>query len=222
MADNEEQDVVLTPEKDGRLVVVAFDPGVSTGWAWRAFDREDLPRLPTARLLRVSEGGTGLIERDPRVVPRLVLAGGVAMWDTYTAMAMQSVVRSAWKVAEVDEDLDTFVVVVEDFILRTSDAARHTLAPVRVTAAFEALMRDSGVNVFTGQSASDAKRAITDERLRRWDVYEEGPEHRRDAMRHLILFMRRWRDDHRFRGRFGLGRSSLSMGEIIARSEKKK
>ena len=72
------------------------------------------------------------------------------------------------------------------------DKARHTLSPVRVTAALSyGLWRDFPGVRFIYQSASQAKTTCTDDRLKLWGLYDRssGP-HARDAIRHAYYYLR--------------------------------
>jgi hypothetical protein len=195
---------------DSRLTVLAFDMGVTTGWAWFSLDQETLLNndngLSTGRKLRSGERDCG--EIDGRAANgqggRKPSSPWVA-WDNATVTRCVEKVRSVWIEAEVDASLDVFVVVLEDFVLRTSDSARHTLSPVRLNAAFEYELRDSGVQIVKN-SASDAMNVITDARLKGWGLYEEtatgygGRQHARDATRHAALTVRKWVSSPPFRG----------------------
>lgn len=85
-------------------------------------------------------------------------------------------------------------IVVEDFILRKFDQGRDILAPVRVMEKFEFGLWVLGRD---GQSfrqqPSMAKTTVTDDRLKAWRLYrrEGGMNHARDADRHAITFLRR-------------------------------
>lgn len=180
-----------------RLIIVSFDPGVTTGWAWHAASKESLLSVGAAASLRdmrkdvalgdMSHIGRGLdlgfefgeIERPT----------GEFCEDAVTDSQM-GLIRQAFVAYQVDV-MDTFVVVTEDFILRNDSRDRDLLAPVRLNAKLEASMRGTGLHMFL-QQPSDAKRTITDERLKRWNVYQAGSDHIKDAQRHGILFMRRW------------------------------
>lgn len=82
--------------------------------------------------------------------------------------------------------------VVEDFILRTQDKRKTTLDPIRVTSALVAVLRDRGWRgKLVLQQPSDAKTTVTDERLRAWKLWIVGSAHKRDAMRHAVLYLRK-------------------------------
>jgi len=94
-------------------------------------------------------------------------------------------------------------IVIEDFILQSSLKDRELLSPVRIGHKVDyQLWR--GLKVASGhrlsfepywQSANDAKRVMTDQRLKIMSMYTPGPDHARDATRHAILWLRKHRAD---------------------------
>lgn len=101
----------------------------------------------------------------------------------------------------------------ESFVVRTLNMDESFLSPVRITAALRHRMWN-GIRDFDGevrrralfkQSPADAKTAVTDERLRVWDLWTPGPDHARDATRHAILHLRKVRSGpgDSFRRAFG-------------------
>jgi hypothetical protein len=200
-------------EADPRLTVLAFDMGVTVGWSWFSLDQATLlsggdDRLSMGRQLRSGEMGCGEITGEA-VNEDYALRGSApssswVAWDHVAASRAIEKVREVWVEAEVDPELDVFVVVLEDFILRTSDSGRHTISPVRLNAIFEWELRNSGIQIIK-QSAGDVKRTITDQRLQGWGLYDwctrgfGGREHARDATRHATMAVRKWAGDKRFR-----------------------
>lgn len=91
---------------------------------------------------------------------------------------------------------------IEDFQLRTDNRSEDVLSPVRITARVEfglwrGLKEHDGVvrrRAYAKQQPVDAKRVITDDRLKMWDMYTPGPDHIRDATRHALLWCRRLRN----------------------------
>jgi hypothetical protein len=85
-------------------------------------------------------------------------------------------------------------VVIEDFILRKQSMDRAMLSPVRLTAALEWVIDESGIpySLFR-QTPAEAKGLATDERLKKWGLYSRagGQQHARDADRHGITFLRK-------------------------------
>jgi hypothetical protein len=194
-------------EPDSRLTVVAFDMGVTTGWAWNSLDQKTLLEsdLSLSRKLRSGSRDCGEITGEGGLHRRgLSPSSPFVGWDNAIVDRACEKVRSVWVEAEVEPDKDVFLVVLEDFILQTRDSARHTLSPVRLNAAFQWEFRNSGIQIVT-QQPSEAMRTVTDARLKGWGLYDETArfgknEHARDATRHCTLGIRRWMGDARFRG----------------------
>lgn len=197
-----EEDLVITPrwapaqDDRVRLYVIGYDPGVTTGWAVVRMDLELLLEHGFAGLALASGSG-----RDPEVFA----------WDadcfrgSENSMADQMIglVRGVWMDAAMDagEDSDVLAVAREGFTLRLFSADPDLLSPVRVSAAFDYAARSVPVPRVV-QSPSDAKQVVSDDRLKRLNLYKTGPEHPRDALRHCILlarklcdpaFLARWR-----------------------------
>lgn len=147
--------------------VLAVDPGETTGWALWTDDESDAG------------------EDD------LVLGNGWVTWGEEgpaRGSHEENEVAKGLIVALVDED----VIVVEDFILRpTGNARRSGLSPVRITARLEALAFSFDLDLtWVYQQASAAKGVVTDERLKGLGLWVRGAPHARDAIRHLVLYLR--------------------------------
>lgn len=168
------------------LIVVSFDPGVTTGWAVHRLDLKSL----------VAEGFAATIYKDTSGFVRGQIGGdGSDLSEFRMVDRMMEIVRGAFVLGDYEVG-DLFAIVMEDFVLRRSEASRSLLAPVRVFSRFEdrlhCAVEASGVALpYFKQSPSDAKNVVSDLRLRRWGVYEPGMEHARDAQRHGILFARK-------------------------------
>jgi hypothetical protein len=181
-------DLDLSYEDNGGrgLVVVSFDPGVTTGWAVHRLDLDSLKKEGFAATIYGSASGftSGQINGD-----------GSDASEFRTVDTMMDIVRAGYVLGDYGAG-DLFAIVMEDFVLRRSEASRSLLAPVRVFSRFEMSLhlatRDSGLRLpYVKQSAADAKNVVSDMRLRRWNVYVPGREHARDAQRHGILFARK-------------------------------
>lgn len=87
---------------------------------------------------------------------------------------------------------------MEDFIIRQFQTDRDFLAPVRIIAAMDYALWKMGTQAFR-QQPSEAKAAVSDDRLRMWGFYERegGMNHARDADRHNITFMRKMKDPNK-------------------------
>lgn len=182
----------------GRLIVCAFDPGETTGWSWHCAAKESLLRKGTAASLREMRPDVELKTLDASVrdldlgMERGQFGKGDGLSEDGQVDRMMELIRGAWGAYDVEEGLDTFAVVAEDFILRMLSMDRNLLTPVRLNAKLERDMRGVGFRLHL-QSPSDAKQAVTDARLKLWNVYDRGSGvHARDAQRHGILFLRRW------------------------------
>lgn len=88
---------------------------------------------------------------------------------------------------------------IESFVVQQLNMDKSYLSPVRIRAKVEFGL-DRGVKEQDGktrrrrafaQSSVDALTAITDARLKLWDMYTPGPDHIRDATRHCLLWLRR-------------------------------
>lgn len=176
------------------LWVLAFDPGVTTGWC--------LTRTPMEPLLR--NGFADTVFSHAFGFDLGQISGEDGEYDHVTAMV--DLTRLAYTLHSPRLG-DVFVVVMEDFILRRSEMDRSLLAPVRIFTRYEdrmeGLVRGSGGKVripYAKQSPSDAKNVVTDDRLQRWGLYRPGMQHARDAQRHAVLFSRKWASTPALRG----------------------
>lgn len=172
--------------------VFAVDPGETTGWAWACVAASEVARDYQC-------GGMRLALRQGRVQwGQVPLPGGdVPMWKQEHAVATRLLEiagkleahgsrLSGGKVPEISTWL------IEDFILRERTKDRNLLSPVRLTTAFTTLIAESEhpCQELILQSASEAKSTATDERLKRWGFWAKGEQHARDALRHLLTYMR--------------------------------
>lgn len=195
-------------DDDKRLTVMGIDNGVTIGWSWFSLDQATIldhsdSALSLSRKLRSGERGCGEITGEGRRSGRAPSSPWVE-WDNASMELLLDQIRKVWVEAEVDEEKDVFVLAVEDFVLRTSDSARHTISPVRLNAMLEWELRNSGIQIVK-HSASDAKNSVTDARLKAWGLYDwctkgfQGREHARDATRHAVLTTRKWMASRHFR-----------------------
>lgn len=175
----------LKPIHEGRLAILAVDPGGTTGVAACY-----LPRQETLKESLRSAQSKKAIEVKGR-------------WDDQAAQIatiMHNFVFTAN--SEHGIALDDIHIVFEDFILRRKrvGGATGNLTSVWVMAGAVTLFNSRlCVNVDNSckweadesfvqihyQQASFAKGKATNERLKLWNLYETGSEHRRDAWRHI-------------------------------------
>lgn len=139
--------------------IFAIDPGATTGWCL-AKDI-DLSKLPH-----------GDSEID-------IVASQFTGDENQQAWDMFRIIKSQWPVA----------VVIEDFIPRKLDKARHFLSPVRVTEKLDMLLWKDEKRHWR-QMPSLAMNTITDDYLKDIGLYLPGLVHANDAQRHALTFTR--------------------------------
>ena len=162
---------------------LAFDPGVTTGWA--------VFRVPRMQLL--SEGFLEAVRGPGAGWNASEFTGG----EEAQVDLMLEIARAVY--AEVDEDSgDEWSIIVEGFVVRMISMKRSFLAPVRLAAKFRREMRMAPV-LLEEPFSSDAMNIVTDGRLRHWNLYRPGSDHVRDAMRHAIMMQRRYSSEPGFR-----------------------
>ena len=175
-------------------IILAFDPGETTGWCAMGVDPTALLGADTptdtiqSRLLLCEYGtidcsATAATTAIPDSIRRH--AGLNLMGENIGVSHMMGLVR----------DWPNATVVVEDFILdmNRADQARHTLSPVRITSAFSYALFADGHNSdhIIVQNRSLAKTTCTDARLKNWGLYDpHGGPHARDATRHAFYVLR--------------------------------
>ena len=201
-----------TYEEDKALVVFAVDPGETTGWS--------AMKVPVARL--VAEGATRTLPwcrwRHGEIRRSVPPGTGDMAQAVSDSQHVSLILEQAAKIyaefvyepteQEQEEEgweSDEFVFVLERFGLRILSMDTNLLAPVRVLDRLLDRMwcEESELPVFF-HSSSEAMNTVTDERLRRWHMYDSGSGvHARDADRHALLFVRRFSDSQDLRSRLG-------------------
>jgi hypothetical protein len=195
------------------LVIFAVDPGVATGWSALKVPVRLLASHGATRTLVRCRHRHGTIRRSGGVQ----VSGGGGSYSNTDSAHVTEIFRTADAIFEewctyekvtkkgkrkLIADPDTkFVFALEGFDLRESSMDPALLSPVRVNSIFMDRLAVGGaqVRVFF-QSASDAKRTVTDERLRRWGLYDSSSgAHARDADRHATLLLRRFASDRDLR-----------------------
>lgn len=178
--------------------VFAIDPGGTCGWSWCCLGFSELRKVGVLGALEAARRHrSGLLLGDTRFLvgqesclvpdePRSEHSLAELMWCTLIMCGEMGGRVSDGAVPCVTD------LVLEDFILRNRTRDRSLLSPVRLNSKFEdyAITEAPDMKVWH-QSASDAKGTITDERLKRWNLWTPGKQHGRDATRHLLLWLRR-------------------------------
>lgn len=128
---------------------------------------------------------------------------GVAIWDdeAKTLVTHEVVTIDDEGIDELVKLIDTWgpkLLIVEDFVLRPSgiqSTARSGLSPVRITSLLMGFLRGRALNnedaycpAIELQMPAQAKGFATNERLKRWGWWVKGSAHKRDAVRHLLLY----------------------------------
>jgi hypothetical protein len=146
--------------------VVAIDPGETTGWSVMSVHPEAL-----------SEGDVSILQN-------------ILHWTHGQIVGDEN--AQASEVLGIVDMFPGACVLIEDFILRTANAGREVLSPVRITAKIEYGLWLVGA-VSYRQMPSEAKSVATDDRLKSWGFYERagGLQHARDADRHALTWLRK-------------------------------
>lgn len=160
MAAKEEIELCSSP------VIVALDPGGTTGWS----------------ILKVHP--VALLDPEFAILSNIEfnVSGQFTGSENGQAKSCLDLIAE-WPGAAV---------VVESFILRKFSSDEDLLSPVRLTAKLEYGLWLLDRTCFK-QQPSEAKSTATDDRLKAWGLYrsEGGEQHARDAVRHNITWFRK-------------------------------
>lgn len=191
----------VSEDYDGPVMVIfAIDPGVATGWTGLKVPLGLIPTLGVSRTLVRCRHRHGTLRRSG--VQPVGAAGGA--WSSTDSQHVTDLLDTArgiytdWMPDEEDDDEEhdrfRFIFVMEGFDLRINNMDPDLLAPVRVASVFmDRLMMGQSAMRVSFQKVSDAKKTVTDDRLRRWGMYDPSSgTHARDSDRHAILFLRRF------------------------------
>lgn len=158
-------------EGEDDFIIFAIDPGGTTGWATAFIEHGVFNRYTWS---------CGQIRS---------LGPGVASVQHGEQQAVHALMQN---IEEFVDDYRTHI-VVEDFIVQNGTMDRSLLSPVRLTAAlFDRLHSSDREYSFYLQSPSNAKNTFSDDYLKRKIMYPKGKQHARDAIRHLLLALRRY------------------------------
>lgn len=162
-----------------RLVVCWFDPGVTTGWA--------IVRVPI-KVLR-SRGQVGS-------VPDMKVSTGQYRCDTTTERVDRALDIARTCYEEVADEEDVMVVGHEGFTLRMLSMDPEMLEPVRWLAVWDDRFSPPRAEFPLPVERQDPSlmNTIGDDRLRLWGLWQPGREHGRAALKHALVYLRRFAD----------------------------
>jgi hypothetical protein len=149
-----------------QYVVLAIDPGGTTGWAVIGVHPDAMSGDPDVGVIANIE---------------FWAAGQFTGEENDQADEILALI-SHWPSARL---------VIEDFILRKQSQARELLSPVRLTSILEWAVRP---RYFIKQQPSLAMGTITDDRQKAMGFWVPGQEHARDGLKHGLTFLKRQRD----------------------------
>lgn len=175
-----------------RLTVVGLDPGGTTGFSIMKISYEHLvnPSMHIHEYIHTwyhgqvdcgsmsgNAGDSATANGTDLGISETGEAAGVAILDHIIRQ------QAHWPTA----------VVIEDFIPQQFNQSRDFLSPVRITARLEQLLWELRATTSHRQQVSEAKSTCTDDRLKKWGLFEGGhsDRHARDADRHALLFLRK-------------------------------
>jgi hypothetical protein len=172
-------------------VIVAFDPGGTTGYCVMGVPPEALIASSGLRdaLCYIDYGQIDCGTRHGQT--------GVGMKRGHDGLNISGETDGIVRMMNIWDSFDYCAVVLEDFVLDVGKAnmGRDLLTPVRIIAGFSTLMQYSyGPEVMESifiQNRSLAKTTCTDDRLKNWNLYDgSSGAHARDATRHAYYFLR--------------------------------
>jgi hypothetical protein len=172
-----------------RLVVVAIDPGITCGWA--------IVRVPIKRLLELGQ---------VKSVSYMQVTTGQFREGSTSANVDAALALKRKVYEDVYEDEDVMVCVHEGFTLRMLNSDPEMLEPVRWLAVWAdrfAPPRPEFPLPVEVQDPSLALGTIGDDRLRLWGLWQSGREHGRAALKHALMYCRRFSDSRVVRLRAG-------------------
>ena len=179
-------------DPDDLAMVVAFDPGGTTGYCVMGVVPEALSDPSASVLGSVHYIDYGQIDCGTRHGET-----GAGMERGHDGLNLAGEFLGQRRMFTMWDGLSQPPVVCEDFVLDMNKAnmGRDLLTPVRIISGFAAIAQycygvDALQSIFI-QNRSLAKTTCTDDRLKNWGLYDRnsGP-HARDATRHAIYFLR--------------------------------
>lgn len=184
-------------------IVVAYDPGETTGWSVMQVHPEALVDDGVKILSSIEHWAHGQIDCGSRAglpVVRDIFDGEGRLEYNDLAVNIGAEAEGVDEMLRVFDYFPGAAALLEDFIIRREDKSRSFLSPVRITAGMDYGLFLRGYQSFR-QQPSEAKGTATDERLKSWGLYERsgGMNHARDADRHAITWLRKCSTKKRLR-----------------------
>lgn len=180
----------------GCLTIVGVDPGGTTGWSVLKVDYFRLidQSIPIDNAIIQWRHGQIDCGANSGNAATSATANDFGLGISETGEA-----AGVWLMENIIRQNAMFpgatAVVIEDFILRINNKGRDALSPVRITAALQQLLWEGQYAEIFKQQPSEAKSALTDDRLKRRGFYDPSgaARHARDADRHALLFLQKCR-----------------------------
>lgn len=166
------------PTSDTPMVVIAFDPGGTTGWSVMETTYGGLNDQTKSLHEVVTKWWHGqIVSNDEKI-------------DNYEQVAtatMDEIILTAAHERGCD-----FAVVIESYQIRSKRTDAETISPIRFIAALEHLVWEH--NRYLAKQQPSEKSIASDDRLESWGFYApDGLQHARDADRHALIFLRKLR-----------------------------
>lgn len=160
-----------------RLVVVWFDPGVTTGWA--------IVRVPVKQLLALGQVGS---------VSHMTVNTGQYRSGTTSEAVDRALDISRAAYTDIADENDVMVVGHEGFMLRMLNSDPELLEPVRWLAVWDDRFAPPRAEFPLPVERQDPSlmNTIGDDRLRLWGLWQSGKEHGRAALKHALVYCRRF------------------------------
>jgi hypothetical protein len=172
--------------------VIALDPGGTTGWSLISVHPEALTNPHASILENIFVHQHGQVDCGSH--------RGNLGTSLHSGISTDGEFSGVYDLVKFIEGWPCAAVVIEDFVLRQMRMDRELLSPVRITSAIGYQLWRKGRD-YHSQSPADAKNVCSDERLKRWGMYDPqgGLQHARDADRHALLFLRKAKGKKDFR-----------------------
>jgi hypothetical protein len=171
-----------------RLVIVAIDPGVTCGWA--------IVRVPIKRLLELGQVGS---------VSYMQVSTGQFREGSTSANVDRALALKRTAYEELADEGDVMVCVHEGFTLRMLSKDPELLEPARFLAVWADRFAPPRPEFPLPVEEQDPSlmNTIGDDRLRLWGLWQRGREHGRAALKHALVYCRRFSDQKVVRLRAG-------------------